>query len=248
MESKLKYKIIDWLVKVLRIRMYDTYNQAKHAFKRPKLYWKFGLWRKDPCLPVWRRGPIIKLIKYRYTDVKWDTIGKSKPKKYKIGGKWVWSSPIDIKGWAWSDEYKKQHPIISKIFKPQYQLPIWCGFYIFNHDLFWKTKWDDYRYEFPPQFTIVAFGLSLSFWLKHPLGKKYRDDTYWEAMLWYIDKKYIKDAFKECPVWKNYDTNELTFSLCPEILNPPYDSMAQVMIDDYIKNKKDNIDEDSSIW
>ena len=27
-----------------------------------------------------------------------------------------------------------------------------------------KTKFEDYRFEFPPQFTIIFFGLSLSFW------------------------------------------------------------------------------------
>lgn len=237
MENKLKYKIIDWLIKVLHIKMYDTYNQVKYVFKRPKLYWKFGLWKKDPCLPVWRRGPIIKLFKYNYSDVKWDVIGKSKPKKYKIGGEWVWTSPIDIKDYVWTDSYKKSHPVLSKLFKPNYHLPIWMSFYIFNHDLIWKTKWGDYRYEFAPQFTIVVFGISLSFWLKHPLGKKYHDDMYWEAVLWYIEKKNIKDAFNECSVWENFETKELSFPLCPEILNSPYDNMAKIMIDNYKKNK-----------
>ena len=241
----MKEKIIRWLIKILHIRMWDTYNQVKHVFKEPKLYWKFGKWRNDRCLPVWRRGPIIKLIKYHYSDVKWDTIGKSKPRKYMIGGKEYWTSELERKGYVWSDSYKERHPIISKLFKPSYTLPIWLACYVFNHDLIWKTKWDDYRFEFPPQFTIVLFGWSLSFWLRNPLGPDYRDDTYWEAILWYIDKKYIKDTFKECPIWENCHTGELTFSLNPDILKYPYNDMAQVMIDNYLKNREKK-DEDIS--
>lgn len=245
---QMKTKLKQWLIKVLHIKMYDTYNKARNAFKEPKLYWKFGLWKNDPCLPVWRRGRIVKLFKRSQACVVWDVIGKSKPKRYKMGDKYIWSTPQDIKGWKWSDTYKQQHPILTKLFKPQYELPVWMSCYVFNHDLIWKTKWDDYRYEFPPQFTIVLFGWSLSFWLKHPLGKEYRDDCYWEAMLWYIDKKYIKDAFEECPIWKNCNTNELTFSMDPNILNPPYDQMTQQMIDKYLKTKKEKEDEDCSIW
>lgn len=40
------------------LKLYKTYNKAKDVFIKPKLMWKFGKWRHDPCLPVWRRGPI----------------------------------------------------------------------------------------------------------------------------------------------------------------------------------------------
>lgn len=234
-----------WIIKILNIKMYDTYNKVSHVFKKPKLYWRFGSWRKDPCLPVWRRGPYIKLIKYNYNDVTWGVVGKSKPKRYKIGGKWTWSSPTDIKGYMWSEDYKKRHPIISKLFKPNYQLPIWLSFYVFNHDMIWKTKWDDYRFEFPPQYTIVLFGYSLSFWLRNPIGSS-RDDLYWESMLWYIDKNNLKDAFNECTVWMDMGSKEYIFPFNPAQLKEPYSSEAQVMVDNY--KKTHNINEDIDIW
>ena len=40
------------------LKLYKTYNKAKDVFVKPKLMWYFGKWRHDPCLPVWRRGPI----------------------------------------------------------------------------------------------------------------------------------------------------------------------------------------------
>jgi hypothetical protein len=71
--------------------------------------------------------------------------------------------------------------------KPQYQLPIWLSFYIFNHDVGWKTKWGDTRYEWPPQFTIVFFGLAFSIWVKAPECKEEHshDDGYWEGIIDY---------------------------------------------------------------
>ena len=44
------------------IKLYKTYNKAKDVFVKPKLHWKFSLWRHNHCLPVWRRGPIIELM------------------------------------------------------------------------------------------------------------------------------------------------------------------------------------------
>ena len=71
--------------------------------------------------------------------------------------------------------------------KPQYELPIWLSFHIFNYDVGWKTKWDDTRYEWPPQFTIVFFGLAFSIWLSAPKcdGEHFSDDGYWEGVIDY---------------------------------------------------------------
>lgn len=162
----------------MRIRMYDTYNQAKELYAKPRLKWRFCKWKHSPLLPVWRRGNSIRLYK-RYNEIK------------EIKDKFTFK-------YEWSDIGKEAHPILSKIFKkPIYTLPIWLSFYIFNHDLVWKTKYDDYRFEFPPQLCIVIFGWSLNFWLVPPKCQ-YPDyikntftteDDYWESMLWYIDYK-----------------------------------------------------------
>ena len=45
------------------MRFLKIYRSVKDVFVRPKLKWYFGSWRKEPNLPVWRRGPIIRLTK-----------------------------------------------------------------------------------------------------------------------------------------------------------------------------------------
>lgn len=153
------------------IKLWNTYNKVKNIFKKPKLRYYFGKWIHDPCLPIWRRGNCIHLAKYQEYDSKWE-----------------YARYID--SW-WTDLGKKNHPIISKLFKPMYILPIWLSFYIFNRDIMWKTKYsdEDYRFEYPGQFTIVAFGYSLSFWLQNPTGDVTRDDDYWESILTYLHYK-----------------------------------------------------------
>lgn len=160
---------------MFRIRMYDTYNLAKEMFDKPVLKWNFCRWRHSPCLPVWRHGNTIKL----YTS--WADV---KENREKFRSEYIWS-----------ESGKKSHPILSKIFKrPIYHLPIWLSFYIFNHDLFWKTKWGENRFEYPPQLSIVFFGWSLNFWLREPSspdGTNYltNDADYWETLLDYIEYK-----------------------------------------------------------
>ena len=51
---------------MLGIRLYETFNKAKDFFVKPTIYCSFGKWRNNHLLPVWRRGPIIKLGKSPY--------------------------------------------------------------------------------------------------------------------------------------------------------------------------------------
>lgn len=149
--------------------MYKTYNKVKDVFKKPILKWSCRNWYKSNLLPVWRRGNSICLAKYGEYESKWNY------------AKFISAD--------WTELGRKNHPIISKLFKPYYQLPKWCAFYIFNHDVIWKMKYDEARYEYPPQFTIVFFGWSLNFWLINPTGDVMYNDDYWETMLDYIDIK-----------------------------------------------------------
>ena len=111
------------------IKLYETYNKVKDVFKKPVLKFKACKWQDSPLLPVWRSGPTICLGKYgEYTD------------KYHFAR---------LENCEWNEVGKKNHPILSKLFKPKYQLPVWLSFYIFNHDLIWKTKWEEYRFEYP---------------------------------------------------------------------------------------------------
>ena len=108
--------------------------------------------------------------------------------KHKMPCKYAWNRNIRLKlrkfGLSW--------------IPPVIQLPMWLSFHIFNHDMIWKTKFEDYRFEFPPQFTIVFFGISLSFWLQAPVDK---DDpfgyySYWESILWYLNECNLDENYK----------------------------------------------------
>lgn len=160
------------------IKMFETYNKVKKVFKKPKLCWYFGKWRHDPCLPIWRRGNTIKIATNNDEYI----------------SEFYFCKYINSE---WTDIGKQRHPFLSKIFKPMYVLPIWLSFYIFNRDIMWKTKYEDYRFEYPGQFTIVFFGLSLSFWLKAPKIENTSDDySYWESILWYLNECKLDEECK----------------------------------------------------
>ena len=150
----------------------DEYRSVRRVFVRPNFHWYFGPWWKEGNLPIWRRGPQIILAK---NSAEYDT-------EYDFA-KLINSS--------WTELGKKNHPILSKIFKhPVIQFPYWLSFYFFNSDIMYKTKWeeDDFRYEFPSHITLVFFGLALSVTAYIPqLNKKdfTCQDDYWEALLTY---------------------------------------------------------------
>lgn len=93
------------------------------------------------------------------------------------------------------------------LWKNDPNLPVWRdeSFHIFNFDVMYKPKWEEWRYEFPPQFTIVAFGLSLTFTLHCPINDKYSsDDHYWECILEYLygrSNKSIINTLLNSGIW-----------------------------------------------
>lgn len=221
------------------IKLWETYNKVKDVFVKPKIGFYWGKWRNDPCLPCYRCGPTISLVNV----FKWDKtyrvqdVVKVKGKLEKItlpdgattniqcyersehklpGGLTSWD-------YMWKRAYRKK---LRKFglgwLKPRYTLPIWFAFHIFNHDLFYKTKWTayDFRYEFPPQFTIVLFGISFSWWLKAPELA----DFYWEGILHYLygkEPKSLKNAIYEVGKWRKVG-GESYFGLKKEYLKPKY--------------------------
>lgn len=224
---------------MLGIRLYDTFNKAKDFFKKPVVHWSFGRWRKNQCLPIWRRGPIIRIGKHPYKlnsncyEVKnrvqiftgYNTYRDSTgiEHQYKC---YDWAAEHKLPGGLKPGDNVWKRDIRRKLrkfglswIKPKYQLPIWLSFYIFNHDVGWKTKWGDTRYECPPQFTIVFFGLAFSVWLKAPecYGEHLHDDSYWEGV---IDYGFYKNKEDFDPVrfikgqgfmhWTEYLSSEKT--------------------------------------
>lgn len=212
------------------LKLYKTYNQVKDTFKKPKLKISFGLWKNMDGLPMWRHGNRIQIAKsHQYyipnnmvhikqfsagdikpdgSIVKYDTYCTSYHKlpKYAIHG--VWRRDIRLKlrkyklGWI----------------QPYYFLPLWLSFYIFNWDVLFKWKYNDICYEFPPQFTIVFFGVALHMTLEPYLEDK--DDNvchYWESLLSYLYHpeccKNITNTLLYCGCWHRYDDNTQYFQL-----------------------------------
>lgn len=246
------------------LKLYQTYNKAKDVFVKPKLYWYFGKWRNNPCLPVWRRGPIINIGGSIYKDnakcyqVKNSVNIYTGEKEYTRidGSKTTYKTyetsyhklPNNLNCFdiVWKREYRKKW--WAKIIPARLRLPVWLAFHIFNHDLIWKTKWHayDFRYEFPPQFTIVAFGLSLSFWL-YPECKLETDspDHYWESLLTYVYGEHSGDLLQtvaDCGKWIQSKNNKDTefFALSKSYIKPEryeeYDEAVE-LYDELIKNK-----------
>ena len=174
------------------MKFLSTYRKVKDIFVKPRLVWYFGKWINLGNLPVWRRGNTIQLTKnYSYYKNTWYYARLEKSE--------------------WTDLGKKAHPIISKIFKPTYILPIWLSFYYFDHDIFYKTKYsdDDFRYEFPSAITIVFFGLCISVTAIPPFSNNalkerfYLYDDYWESILTYLYYKDIKETNSKMGYWSN---------------------------------------------
>lgn len=148
-----------------------TYKQSKNDFIKPKFHLFFGKWKYEYNLPIWRRGNIIRFTK-NYGD---------------YTEQWNYAKLINSQ---WTEQGKKHHPILSKLVKPSYMLPIWLSFYYFNNDITYKTKYtdDDFCYEFPSHITIVFFGLCFSITAYMPKQNKEdftTNDDYWTSMLTY---------------------------------------------------------------
>ena len=146
------------------------WKRTRGAFKRPRLRWYFGPWSREGNMPFWRTGNTIHFCKKEYRNDKY--------------------SAIRLESSEWTEEGKKRHPILSRLVKPTYELPLWLSFYFFNHDIYWKTREreEDFRYEWPAHITLVFFGLALSVTAYIPMEND-RDwsveDDYWESLLTY---------------------------------------------------------------
>ena len=83
-------------------RFLYEWKQTHRAFVRPKFKWYFGPWWKESNLPVWRKGNIIHFGKYSERK---DNYNFSK-----------------LETSEWTEEGKKNHPILSKLVKPSYEI------------------------------------------------------------------------------------------------------------------------------
>ena len=205
-------------------KIFDTWKKVKDIFVKPVTKVYFGKWSRDPSLPVWRHGPKIYFTKTDYhivtnrvcikTNTGYEVSEHKLPGKLRAGDI-VFNSNIRRKLRKWYLSW----------FPPCITLPIWLSFHIFNHDVMWKWKWDEIRFEYPPQFTIVAFGISLTISLHCPKRDKYAyDDNYWEAILNHIHLNKsgnLEETVKLSNIWFCWDKdgNKTSyFSVRPEFI------------------------------
>jgi hypothetical protein len=213
------------LCKILGIKLWDTYDKVSDIFTKPQLKFKVGKWRDDPCLPVWRRGPIITLGKYkdRYTPNGYHCVkvGKKTLSDGRVLDNYEsiqHKMPVKCGQSVWRrDIRKKLRKYYLGWIPATINLPMFFAFHIFNWDIMWKTKWDDVRYEYPPQFTIVLFGISFSWWLVAPSASTDwngypNNDSYWETILEYLyGENGMKGNLKRCIdayCWRTEMTDE----------------------------------------
>lgn len=230
------------------------YRRVKDVFVKPKIKWYFGSWKNEPNLPVWRCGPTINLTKdigrhkihYKayypnnkvqvfegYSDHEWN--GK-KIKKYS------WSNHI-LPGKL--NEYK---PVWNRIIRkklrklhlswipPVIQLPIWLSFHFFDHDITYKSKWNQWRYEYPAHITLVLFGFAISVTAVIPYDEfSTVDMDYWESLLTYIDKPNLDDLNDEMGWWSGETLKH--WRLRPEFLKEPYKTQL-ITIQNEINEKR----------
>jgi hypothetical protein len=203
-------------------RFLYVWKQCHGAFIRPKLHWYFESWRREGNLPVWRRGNTIHFGKYKERNDTYDYARLVKSE--------------------WTEEGKKNHPFLSKILKPTYELPYWLSFYYFNSDIMWKTKWeeDDFRYEYPAHITLVFFGLCISVTAYIPKADKNDftcQDDYWESLLTYNHYKGdLKKTNDIMGYWSKISDGGFRFRFQPRFLTSTVDR------DDLISLQKETYD------
>lgn len=251
------------------IELYKTYNQAKNVFVKPKLHCYFGLWKNDPCLPVWRRGPIWRLggspydlnakcyflkdsVAYKKGE-ETTKLSNGEPYTYGVYGRSYHQLPGNLYAGmvVWNRNIRKKlRKFGIKRAKAWIYFPIWLSFRIFNRDVTWKTKWTGYdiRYEYPPQFTIVFFGLSLSFWLNPVIKDNETEDYnhYWESLLKYVYGKYKGDLLQtiiSCGKWENISKNTSYFQVSKNYIKPEYWEEYDKAIELYNELKDKETDE-----
>lgn len=206
------------------------YNQVKDVFVKPKLRFRICLCKNAYFLPFNIYAPVIWLTKdisyyfgsnkkcYRIQNI----LVKGIDNKYfltnhKFPSEFVWRRDIRKK-------LKKYH--LSWI-KPCYTLPFFFKFKFDSSDLIWKTKYGDYRFEYPPQINLVLFGILFNIWLEAPKddrNKYNNEDYYWESILTYLDYKDIVKTDKVIGSYTILSTNKTYKILSLNYLKEPYKS------------------------
>lgn len=157
------------------IKLYKTYNKIKHILIKPKLKVMLSPMEYQPFyLP-----PHVFILLDKYSEYNTEN-DRREYNTYFLAKirKWIPFFPIKA----------------IKI-----QLPNWMTFRIINRDFMSKWKYDNPCFEQRGYFSIVFFGIALTFYLEIPLDNedKYHEDEYYEFMMEYLNGVDAGDL-KEC--------------------------------------------------
>lgn len=113
----------------------------------------------------------------------------------------VWNRNIRKKWWSF--------------IPPVIKLPSWMNFKFTNRDIIWKTKWDDYRYEFPAIISLTLFGFEFGIMSSD-------DDDYWESLLTWDTCKDVKELDGIMGKWHLLNSDTYENRVKPEFFKEPY--------------------------
>lgn len=213
---------LSYIFKKRPFALYKYYNEVSDIFEEPVLKCRFS--RLSRATHSYRNNNYIKLYKksqvytpnmcvriklYSKGDIKKDgevcKYDTYKHSYHKIPG-YINGTPV------WNRNIRKKLKKLHLSWLPtRIKLPNWMKFGIDNFEMGWKTKFSEYRFEYPPVFSIIFFGLCLEFWLVNPADKNAYDDDYWEAILYYMQYKDLNKTDEELGEWiLNYGTDKQT--------------------------------------
>lgn len=137
-----------------------------------------------------------------------------------------------------AEKYGRKPPNRPWEYYKNYTKPVQIKYFGYNSvTLGWKTKWDDYRFEWAPCYSLVIFGKQLFVCVLPKMESKdnfgIRQDCYWEAWLTYHyrtdkseSKEYrLKDTIRQYScTWGN--ENEGYTDYYPLILKKKYHKLC----------------------
>lgn len=158
---------------------------------------------------------------------------------YFLPRKWVKFTEEDAIEWAKKQQANENLIYKNKSFEEvveegkKYTKAVSIKYFGWNyHSLGWKTKFEDYRFEFNPGLSIVLFGKQFCITIKPNIEKPCWDDIFWEAWLTYLhetNKNLSKiDRLKQLVekhtcTWKQYSGGDVTTTdYYPFILKKKY--------------------------
>lgn len=158
-----------------KIKLFNTYNKVKHILVKPKLKLMFSPMKHQPFyLP-----PFCFTLFNKHKYLNQDTF------EYEYNSEFL----TKVRKWIPNFPTKAINVI----------LPDWMTFRVMNNDFGRKWKYDNPCFEQKGYFSIVFFGIALTFYLEIPVDNedKYHEDEYYEFIMEYLNGVDAGDL-KEC--------------------------------------------------